>query len=94
MSATTTTTGTSLLDTFKNAGSSLLNTATDIYKTKLAADVAKAQAKATEAAQKQQKAALKSDPTKTGSEWYQAPWVIPAAIGAGVLVLVMVFRRR
>ena len=35
-----------------------------------------------------------SGTTGTALPWYKAKWVIPAAIGAGVMLLVAIFRRR
>lgn len=85
-----------LLDEFKAAGSTLLNTATDVYKAKLTSDQQKAQLKAQTAQANQlaaqQAAAMQAQSTEP---WWKAKWVMPAGLGlVGVLILTLVLGRR
>lgn len=81
----------SLLDDFKNAAGSLLTTATDVYKAKLQADAAKDQAKeAAKLAAQQRNIAAEA----ARAEAAPLPsWVKPVAIGAGVIVALLIVVR-
>jgi len=71
-----------------NTLGSLVNTGANAYKTISGATIAEKQATLGQNPQ------AKLSTTNTGTAWYKQAWVIPVAIGAGILLVLGLFTRR